>query len=199
MRFCWIALLASLLLSGCASVDKQASILQKRQVESKMVQGNMTNVFPAVMTVLQDSDFNIDQASKDAGFIAATRMKDLSSSQKFWGEFWAGYNAKKGDAWKLTCTLEQETPTECALRLTITALAYNEAGINTDAQPVDDPAVIQNFLNQIQTEVKRREALNAALNAPAPGATPTVTPNTTPATVPAIGGSDTTVTPPKGS
>jgi hypothetical protein len=198
MKARWIILMGCVLLGGCASTPPpQPSIFQKRQVESKLVQGNYNNVFPAIMTVLQDSDFNIDQASKDSGFIAATRMHDLSSSQKFWGQFWQGVQAKKGDEWKLTCVIEPKTLTECSLRLTITALAYNLAGQNTDAEPVDDPTVIQNFLDQIQTEVERREAINGTDSASMGAATPTTAPVTTPAAAPDVNGANTTGAVPK--
>ncbi len=81
--------LATLVLSGCASFDREPAItqLQIREIQTREFETNDVKlVMKGMMNVLQDDGFIIKNAVSDLGLLTAEKDIDVSSrSDIFWG------------------------------------------------------------------------------------------------------------------
>jgi hypothetical protein len=148
---------AVLLLVACAAPEltpDQKMALRQAQTRSFEVPYN--TVFAATMTYLQDNEYQIRQAAKDAGLISAHKAKDLSGAEKFWGAFFAGYQAKKGDSYEVSFTFDQIDDANTKVRVNITHGTFNMAGANTDVQAVTDPTLYKTVMDALSLEVQRK-------------------------------------------
>lgn len=150
-----------LLVLGCSapelSPDQRMAL---RQAQTRTYEVPMDTVFRSTVAYLQDNAYQIRQASKDSGLISAFKSKDVSGAEKFWGAFFAGRAAKKGDAYEVTFTLEATDEINTTTRVNITHGAFNLAGANTDVQAVTDPALYKQVLDALSLEVQRRHLTN---------------------------------------
>lgn len=161
MRALRPALPALLLLTACGTPELTPDQrMALRQAQTRNYEVPMDTVFRAAVTYLQDNAYQIRQASKDSGLISAFKSKDVSGAEKFWGAFFAGVHAKKGDAYEVTLTFEAIDEANTAARLNITHGTFNLAGANTDVRAVTDPALYKQVLDALSLEVQRRHLTN---------------------------------------
>ena len=157
MRTQYFALPCLLLLAACTppemSPDQRMAL---RQAQTREYEVPFSTVYQATITYLQDNTYQIRQAAKESGVITAYKVKDVSSGEKFWGAFWVGNAAKKGDAYDVTFTVAQIDEIHTKTRLNITHGTYNLTGRNTDIQPVTDAALYKGVLDALSLEVQRK-------------------------------------------
>lgn len=150
--------LAVLLLGVSCGVPQLTpdQVMALRQAQTRSYEVPMDTVFKATMSYLQDNTYQIRQASKDSGLINAYKSKDVSGGEKFWGAFFAGGAAKKGDTYDVTFTFEAIDDSNTKLRCNITHGQSNLAGAQTDVQPVTDPQLYKGMLDALTIEVNRK-------------------------------------------
>jgi len=148
---------ALLLLVACQppelSPDERLAL---RQAQTREYEAPFGTVFQATVTYLQDNNYQIRQATKDSGVITAYKSKDVSGAEKFWGAFFAGGAAKKGDAYDVTFTFDKVDDANTKTRLNITHGTFNLAGANTDVQAITEPTLYKEVLDALTVEVQRR-------------------------------------------
>ena len=165
------ALAAALLALTPACEPPQATpdqTMALRQAQTRSFEVPMEIVFKAVTTYLQDNQYQIRQASKDSGIISAYKSQDLSGSAKFWGVFWAGEKAKKGDHYDVTFTFDAVDAANTTVRCNITHGESNHAGQN-DSNAVTDPALYKSIMDGLSVEVQRRYMTTTMRTAPVAG------------------------------
>ena len=146
-----------LLCAGCSAPQLTPDqVMALRQAQTRSYEVPMDTVFKATMSYLQDNTYQIRQANKDSGLINAYKSKDVSGGEKFWGAFFAGGAAKKGDTYDVTFTFEAIDDSNTKLRCNITHGQSNLAGAQTDVQPVTDPALYKGMLDALTIEVNRK-------------------------------------------
>jgi len=143
---------------GCVQQKPQLSPMQKRQITTKMVDGNYDNLFASTMTVLQDHEYVIKQTNKDTGLITAEVNKDAGFATKFFTTNKYGNVSNSGTKVEVSAVISKLSSTKNEIRLSIEEKTYNNSGGTTASKQLYQPEVFQTLFNDITTEVKRREA-----------------------------------------
>lgn len=168
MRKTILAIPVLLALLACAppqlTPDQQMAL---RQAQTREFEAPEDIAFGATLGYLQDNFYQVRQASKDTGFISAFKAKDLSGGEKFWGAFFIGGAAKKGDSYEVTFTFDPVDAAHTKVRVNITHGVYNLAGAATDVQPVTEPMLYKGLLDALTVEVQRRRMTRDMLKATA--------------------------------
>jgi hypothetical protein len=152
-----LCLASALLLSACAPATPPLSPMQKRQMTSRTVNGSYKNIFKSTLSVLQDQDYIIKTADMNSGLITATVSKDINS---FYSIF-----AKKGETFNtldvisVSATVDEISKTSSKVRISIEQQTRANTGGTTSSKQLYDEQTYQTLLNNISTEVKRREAV----------------------------------------
>ncbi|HWQ10405.1 MAG TPA: hypothetical protein VN436_14895 [Holophaga sp.] len=172
IRFLPLLPLATLvLLVGCQPPELTADqSMALRQAQTRQYPVPYPTAFQAAITYLQDNAYQIRQAAKDAAVISAYKSKDVSGGEKFWGAFWIGRAAKKGDAYDVTFTFDAIDELNTQVRVNITHGVFNLAGQSTDVQPVTDTMLYKGVLDALGLEAQRKHMANQmrAKQPPAP-------------------------------
>jgi hypothetical protein len=146
-----------LLVVGCSAPQLTPDqVMALRQAQTRSFEVPVDTVFKATMTYLQDNHYQIKQASKDTGLINAIKSVDVSGGQKFFGALFAGNDAKRGDNYEVTFTLEAMDAVNSKVRCNITHGVSNLAGGTADINPVTDLAAYKGLLDGLNTEVQRK-------------------------------------------
>ncbi len=156
-----IVVMSTLLMvvSGCIQQQPPLSPLQKRQMSTRMVEGDYDNVFAATMTVIQDHEYVLKQTNKETGLITAEVNKDAGFTSKFFTSNKYGYTANSGTKVEVSAVVSKINPTKSEIRLSIEEKVYNSNGGTTSSTQLYDVETFGTMFNDITTEVKRREAL----------------------------------------
>jgi len=144
--------------AGCVQQKPPLSPMQKRQITTKMVDGNYDNLFASTMTVLQDHEYVIKQTNKDTGLITAEVNKDAGFAAKFFTTDRYGNVSHSGTKVEVSAVISKLSATKNEIRLSIEEKTYNNSGGTTSSKQLYQPEVFQTLFNDITTEVKRREA-----------------------------------------
>ena len=155
-----VAICGSWLFVGCAPTAP--SVMQKRAIESHVVDGSYRNVYKACMTVFQDEGYQIKNSDMESGLLVAAKDKELDAGSQLVGALFFGAAADKGSVFEVTATFDNVDSLHTNIRLNIQEVKYNMAGRKTSSKDVVKPEAQQHFLQAIQTEVKRREALSGS-------------------------------------
>ncbi len=147
------------LLGGCIAVQEQMSPMQKRQVTSRVFDGKYEDIFRAVMTVLQDNEYIIKDASMDTGLITAEVTRESSSQSQFFQSFFnKGVVMNKASKVELSAVVSKLNAQSSEVRMTIQEKVFDNYGRNVQTVQLYDEQVYTTFYNDIRTEIKRREA-----------------------------------------
>jgi hypothetical protein len=144
-------------LTGCQTAQK-LSPMQKRQITVRTIEGSYTNLFAATMSVIQDNEYVIQQASKDTGLITASVSRDSGFMNKLFSSNDYGTVSNAGTKIEVSATISKINENTSELRLSIQEKMYNNMGGVTRSSQVLDPETYQSIFNDIKVEVKRREA-----------------------------------------
>lgn len=148
---------------GCAPVPK-LSPMQIRQITTRLVDGTYENVYRACLTVFQDQGYIIKQTDMDAGLIVANVDRASSSGSQVAQALFLGYVANKGTEVEVSCMVNMISTASSEVRISIQESQYGQASVWTgtskqDTKTIYDVKTYDSLFNQIQLEVKRREAI----------------------------------------
>ena len=154
-----VGLLITFFVAGCGS-STELSLMQKRQMTTKMIEGSYDNVFRASMTILQDQGYVIKQTDLNTGLIVANRDRESSKTSQFFSALLTGGISHKNTVIEISATINKLNKTAQELRLNIQETEYSGSGGKTNINQIYDPKIYQKLFNEIILEVKRREAMN---------------------------------------
>lgn len=170
-----VALMSSILLTQASAghaADKNKTAptgLALQQIQARDFEAKVDTVFPSVMTVLQDSGYQIQAADKATGLITA---HGSTKSKLNYNLLW-GFGKKKKTP-VVSAFIEQRgsSVTRVRLNFVISELRSNLYGSGSpDDEPITDPVIYKDAFEKIDKEIFVR----AAMDAPAAPATPTAT------------------------
>ena len=151
-------LLIGILGSGCKTVP-QLSPMQKRQLTTRVINGNHKMVFKSVMTVLQDNEYIIKEAKMDSGLITAevNRESDFFT-QLFTYSKYSG-SSNKGTIVEVSAIVNELNASASEVRITIQEKVYSSSGGTTSSKQIYDQKIYKALFDSIIVEVKRKEAM----------------------------------------
>ena len=152
-------------LGGCATTSPQLSPMQMRQFTTRTFDGSYEDVFRATMTVLQDHSYIIKNTDMNSGLIVAQVDRETSKGSQFWQAFWVGYVYDKGTLIEASATINKLNATQSEIRMIIQEVVYGQLNSKTNVKTIEDPKIYDAVLNDVQIEVKRREAVNKGTEA----------------------------------
>ena len=148
---------AALALNGPAHAkDAELSGMALQQIQARDFEANAAIVFPAVMTVLQDSGFRIQSADRDTGLITASGSTE---SYMTWLPF-VGFGQKKKVP-IVSVFIEQRGPNITRARLNFVMSTGKSQVAFTNEKPITDPQVYKDAFEKIEKEIFVRQAMNA--------------------------------------
>ena len=152
-----------MLISGCGNSSVKGMLLeenakQKTQLEIRQMQTrtysvkDKTLVMRAMLNVLQDDDFIIEQVNLDLGFFNAQKEIDVEDSgEKFWETFWWGKGEaiyKKNQIIDATANIS-EFGEEMRVRINFRVKIMNNRGGVELVRQVDHPDHYQQFFTKV--------------------------------------------------
>lgn len=182
MRKSAAAVAAALLLVSSPALakddKKELTGLELQQIQSRDFEVGTDVLFPAVMTVLQDSGYRILSADKDTGLISAQASTESKTTYNI---FW-GFGKKKKTP-VVSAFIENRGPTISRVRLNF-VLSETKSRVygvsSSDEEPITDPAIYTDAFERIDKEVFVRLAMKAPAPAEAaPAQAPAVVPAST--------------------
>ena len=171
-----VLILAATAVGVCSPVmakkREEMSGLALQQIQARDFDVPKNLSFPAVMTVLQDSEYRISAADKDTGLITASAS---TNSHTTWVPF-VGFGKSKKTP--VVSAYIEDRGAGSRVRLSF-VMAKTKNGMygmsSSDEEPILDASVYQIAFEKIEKEVFVRQSLNAnaATPAVATSATPT--------------------------
>ncbi len=156
--FSSILIMATLVtLIGCNTV--QLTAMQKRQITTKMMDGNYENIFKATVTVLQDNEYIIKDSKLDTGLITAEVNKESDWLTKALTTSKYGGTSMAGTKVEISAVVDKINTGNSEIRISIEEKVYSNQGGTTSSTQNLDPKVYAKLFGDIQVEIKRREAL----------------------------------------
>ena len=167
MRIFTICFCASLLLySGCGAVDatvgatgslfkekpKVKSQLEMRQMQTREFETSETTmVLQAMLNVLQDEGYIVQQVNSEIGFFNATKMMDTEDTfAKTWGTFWWGPSGQWIENTVIDCTANvSQFGERTRVRTNFQLKQMNNKGGVDKVQTMDDPKFYQDFFTKV--------------------------------------------------
>jgi len=132
--------------------NKQKSQLEMRQMQTRTYDTNGVEiVMKAMLNVLQDDDYIIEQVNVNMGFFNASKEANAEDGlQKFWETFWWGGAATYRKNSIIDCTANvsvfgNETKVRANFRI---KLMNNRGGVEFVGQ-IDDPKFYQEFFSKV--------------------------------------------------
>jgi hypothetical protein len=158
-------LILIMLFVGCATVPVPIlSPMQIRQITTRSIDGSYKDVFKATLTVLQDQGYIIKNTDMNSGLITASVDRATSAGSRFWQIMALGYAYDEGSAVEVSCVLDEANEKTIELRINIQEVKYGQTSrlsgtTEQETKTIYDEKIYQSLFNEIQTEVKRREAI----------------------------------------
>jgi len=164
------AVLISLIAMPSAAQQISPNGMALQQIQAKDFEAPLSVVFPAVMTVFQDSGFRITSADKTTGLITA-----VGSTEGRWTfNIWWGLGRKK-ETPIVSAFIEERGGTLTRARLNFVMSTGKTRNVFSDERPVTDPAAYRDAFERIEKEIFVRQAMEAPLP-PKPIAKPSTLP-----------------------
>jgi ribosomal protein S8 len=167
MRIFTICFCASMLIySGCGAVDATAgaagslfkkkpkvkSQLEMRQMQTREFETSETTmVLQAMLNVLQDEGYIVQQVNSDIGFFNATKVMDTEDTfAKTWGTFWWGPSGQWIENTVIDCTANvSQFGEKTRVRTNFQLKQMNNKGGVDKVQTMDDPKFYQDFFTKV--------------------------------------------------
>ena len=152
-----------LIVSGCGTTEMPGMLLdknaqQKTQLEIRQMQTrtypikDRTLVMKAMLNVLQDDDFIIEQVNMDLGFFNAQKEVDVEDEgEKFWETFWWGKayaTYKKNQIIDATANISKFGD-EVRVRVNFRVKVMNNKGGVELVRQIDNPEYYQKFFSKV--------------------------------------------------
>jgi hypothetical protein len=162
-------LLATLGTHGAVAKKIAPTALELQQLQIREFEGTRTQVFGAVMSVLQDSGYRIQAADKDTGLITGISS---TKSKLTWAPF-VGFGKSKKSPF-VSVFIEDGAPGKMRVRMSFVMGKVRSNGFGSgpqDEEPIYDATVYQQAFEQIgQTLFVRRGMSAPAATAATPEA-----------------------------
>jgi hypothetical protein len=166
MRVFVICCCISLIISGCGAVDatvgaagslfkkkhKAKSQLEIRQMQTREFETSETMmVLKAMLNVLQDDGYIVEQVNPEIGFFNATKVMDTEDTlAKTWGTFWWGPSAQWIENTVIDCTANvSQFGEKTRVRTNFQLKQMNNKGGVEKAEIMDDPKFYQEFFTKV--------------------------------------------------
>jgi len=161
-------LIFSFIIMGCAT-GPQLSPMQIRQITTKLINGSYDDTYRATLTVLQDQGYIIKNTDMESGLIVANVDRASSTGSQVTQAILLGYVSDKGTEVEVSCMVNKLSNTNTEIRLNIQETNYGQSSIwsGTSKQKVKqiyEPELYSKIFNEIEVEVKRRQAMNSMAN-----------------------------------
>lgn len=161
-RFILVTLfaVAGFMMSACVPTKQAMSPMQKRQITTRVVKGNYQNTFRGLLTVFQDHGYIVKEADMDSGLVRAEIRKENSGFGSVLVAIGNSDNSSydKATVYEASATVSELAKTDIEVRLTIQEKSVNNHGNVTTGRQIYDVETFQTIFNDLQIEVKRREA-----------------------------------------
>ena len=158
-----VASIVGIVTVGC-TLQPQLTPMQKREITTRLLDGDYENVFRCALTVLQDQGYIIKNTDMNTGLIHATVDRQAGGGSQFAQALFLGYVADKGSELDVSFMISKISEDKTEVRLNIQESRYGQTSAwsstgKTEVKQIYDPEIYNQLFNEIQTEVKRREAL----------------------------------------
>lgn len=133
--------------------DKQKTQLEIREMQTRTYQTKDKQlVMKAMLNVLQDDDYIIEQINLDMGFFNAQKEVDVEDGgEKFWQTFWWGKayaTYKKNQIIDVTANIS-DFGEEIRVRANFRVKVMNNKGGVVIVRQIDDPQYYQEFFSKV--------------------------------------------------
>jgi len=152
--------------SGCGALDATATLadsvfeekkktrtqLEMRQMQTREFDTkDVKMALKAMLNVLQDDDFIIEQVNAEIGFFKANKNLDTEhTTAKVWGTFWWGPNAQWVENTVIDCTASVTQYGErIRVRANFQLKKMNNRGGVEKVYTIDDPKFYQEFFTKV--------------------------------------------------
>ena len=166
MRVCVICFCLSLIISGCGAVDATVGVagslfkpkakvrtqLEIRQMQTREFEASDTKVvLKAMLNVLQDDGYIVEQVNPEVGFFNASKVMDTEDTlAKTWGTFWWGPSAQWIENTVIDCTANvSKFGEKTRVRTNFQLKQMNNKGGVEKVQTMDDPKFYQEFFTKV--------------------------------------------------
>jgi hypothetical protein len=167
MRIFTLCFCISLLVcSGCGAVDATAGLmgslftkkpkaktqLEIRQMQTRDFETSDTKiVLKAMLNVLQDDGYIVEQVNSDVGFFNATKVMDTEDTlAKTWGTFWWGPSGQWIENTVIDCTTNvSKFGEKTRVRASFQLKQMNNKGGVDKVQTMDDAKFYQEFFTKV--------------------------------------------------
>ncbi|MCL6740435.1 hypothetical protein LZ518_04730 [Sphingomonas sp. RB56-2] len=154
-----MAVIASLVAYPAHAGKKpEVSGLALQQIQSRDYEVGKEISFPAVMTVLQDSGYRIQEADKDTGLVVGVAStKSATTYNIIWG-----FGKKKKTPVVSAFVEDRGRGSRIRLNFVLTTTKSRIYGVgSSDEEPIVDPAIYRDAFERIEKEIFVRQAMNA--------------------------------------
>ena len=159
-----ITIVVMMFFVGCA-VQPKLSPLQKRQITTKLFDTGYETTYRSILTVLQDQGYIIKNTDMNTGLINATIDREAGTGSQVAQAVLLGYVANKGSEMDVSIMVNKMSDIKTEVRINIQEAKYGQTSQwsssgKQNVKQILDPGIYNQIFNEIQTEIKRREAIN---------------------------------------
>ena len=131
---------------------------------TKLINGSYEDTYRASLTVLQDQGYIIKNTDMASGLIVANVDRAADAGSQFAQALFLGYVSDKGSEVELSCMINKLSNTNTEVRLNIQETNYGQSSrwsgtTKQNSKQIYDPELYQKIFNEIELEVKRRQAI----------------------------------------
>ena len=136
--------------------EKPKTQLEIRQMQTREFETtDMKTALKAMLNVLQDDGFIIEQVNPEMGFFNAAKTMDTEDSLgKFWGTFWGDSSAHWVENTVIDCTANLSQFGEMTrVRINFQIKKMNNKGGIEKVHQIEDPLFYQEFFSKVSKSI----------------------------------------------
>lgn len=158
--------LAFLVFNMSCTTEIQLSPMQIRQITTKMFDCRYETAYRASLTVLQDQGYIIKNTDMDSGLIVANVDRSTKTGNQVLQILLVGYAYDKGTEVEVSCIVNELNEFTSEIRINIQEVNYGRSSwlsgtSKQDSKQIYNPEIFQSLFNDINVEIKRREAFES--------------------------------------
>lgn len=157
-----MSIMLILIAVGCTST-KDLAPAEKTQMRTKSYESDYETAFRATMAVLENQGYTIDNTDMASGLIRANIAKDeYSKGNKIASALLLGINKSGIKTYDLSSTVTKVSGATTKVRINISQKTERKANLSSSSssEEINDPAIYNTLLNEIQLEISRMQAIN---------------------------------------
>lgn len=158
-----LAVLIIVFLVGCAT-QPLISPQQKRQITTRIFEAKYENTYRSILTVLQDQGYIVKNTDMNTGLINATVDRQTGTGAQVAQAILFGRVVNKGSELDVSFMVNKINETSTEIRINIQESSYGQTSMYSgtskqDVKQILDPKIYDALFKEINTEIKRREAV----------------------------------------